>query len=181
MENNIHEIWKDVVGFEGRYQVSNKGRVKSLDREIKTVNGSYIWKGRLLSASKIKNRYPNVALCNYGKPRSYEIHRLVGLAFIENPLNKRIVNHINGIKNDNRVENLEWVTHQENMAHAIKTGLINQNGENSVLSKFTKDDIIKIRKRYSEGVSAYRIAKDLGFVCKATIWNIVKGITYKHT
>lgn len=125
------EEWRDVVGFEGLYEVSNLGRVKRLAREVRRKNnGNYLTKEKI---GKINNndRYPKIGLSKKGKSKMYYVHRLVAQAFIPNNENKREVNHINENKLDNRVENLEWVTPKENMRHSynkIKASL--QRGEN---------------------------------------------------
>jgi hypothetical protein len=124
----VEEIWKDVVGFEGLYMVSSLGRVKSLDRTIERLyNGKLRTKSikeRILKPHISKTTgYYYINLQSKAKSIHSTIHRLVSLAFIENPDCKKVVNHINGIKTDNRVENLEWVTTSENTFHAYKLGL----------------------------------------------------------
>jgi len=119
----MNEMWKDVVGYEGYYQVSNMGNVKSLDRLIphyKNSNFKYIKVGRLLKQqiSKSKSKYKIVGLILNQKRKMKTIHRLVAEAFIPNPENKRTVNHIDGIKENNHIENLEWATYSENNKHA---------------------------------------------------------------
>lgn len=109
----MSEIWKDVIGFESLYQVSNIGRVKSM-----SLKRGWIQQGeRILAQSTTWDGYFRVGLTKGGKRYNYGVQRLVALAFIPNPENKPIVNHINGIKKDNRVENLEWVTERENSTH----------------------------------------------------------------
>ena len=126
----IQEIWKDIVGYEGIYQVSSLGNVRSFDRLIynKGSNSFNKIKGRIRKKVTHKKGYDQVMLSNNGL-KLFLVHRLVAEAFIINELMKREVNHINGIKTDNRVENLEWCTRKENESHAHKTGLKNQGRE----------------------------------------------------
>lgn len=118
------EIWKSVIGFEGTYEVSNLGRVRSLGMYAKGPCGSkrYI-KGKMLKANVGKIGYKRVCLA--GKNWK-NVHRLVAEAFLPNPCKNKEVNHIDGNKTNNAVWNLEWVTHSENELHAYKTGLNNQ-------------------------------------------------------
>ncbi len=121
----MKEIWKDVAGYEGVYQVSNLGRVKSLDRTIPhNKYGSVRRNGKILKPFIDTYGYLKVRLCNDGTGRNEFVHRLVALAFIPNPQNKETVNHINGNKHDNTVANLEWNTQAENVKHAHRMGLI---------------------------------------------------------
>lgn len=116
------EIWKDIQGFENLYQVSNFGRVKSLGNG-KSYNSNFS-KERILKGKVDKDGYIEYSLCKSGKPNFVRSHRLVAMAFIPNIENKPIIDHINNIKDDNRVENLRWVTNQENISksyHIDKT------------------------------------------------------------
>lgn len=112
------EEWRDIKGYEGMYQVSDAGLVRSLDRE---VNGKFL-KGRILSCYS-KHTYPAVVLCNEKGKKHVRVHRIVAETFLENPYNLPEVNHIDGNKNNNHVDNLEWCTHRENAEHAWRTGL----------------------------------------------------------
>ena len=115
------EVWKDVVGYEGLYQVSNLGNVKSLPKH-KGCGVGYTQPERILRNS-CNGHYLFVYLSKDHKQKMHYVHRLVAQAFIPNPENKREVNHINGVKKDNRVENLEWNTSSENTIHAFENGL----------------------------------------------------------
>jgi hypothetical protein len=128
------ECWKPVVGYEGLYEVSDGGEVRGKDREIKTnirFNKKRIIKGKILKKRVGTKGYFSVDLCKEGKVSKTNIHRIVAEAFIPNPEHKKVVNHINGNKQDNRVSNLEWVTYQENHWHARNTGLLTEIGQHN--------------------------------------------------
>ena len=113
MDNLSNEIWKDVIGYETLYQVSNLGRVKSIGKA-----NEHLLKGR-----DDTNGYLKVALYKNKICKNFKIHRLVAIAFIENKDNKPCVNHINANKTDNILENLEWCSYSENSLHSHKLGL----------------------------------------------------------
>ena len=117
---SIAEIWKDIQGYEGLYQVSNFGRIKSVGRFIdRLVTGNYWQEERILKPHKTKYGYLMVELRNHKKPKNFLIHRLVAIAFITNPENKPEVDHINANKTDNNVNNLRWVTAKENVRNPL--------------------------------------------------------------
>jgi hypothetical protein len=142
----MKEIWRDVFDFEGLYQVSNYGRVKSLARFVNHWRGKRFVKERILKPIDDGNGYFIVRLCKNNKGHNKFIHQLVAIAFIENPENKSQVNHVWGDKKDNRVSSLEWSTSVENNEHAYRTGLINNTGENNGQAKLTESQVKKIKE-----------------------------------
>ena len=138
VENLPNEIWKDVIGYEGLYQVSNMGRVKSLNFN----------REQILRASPNPKGYLHLSLSKNNRKRTWRVNIIVEKAFIPNPENKPTVNHLNGNKIDNRVENLAWATNAENTEHAVKTGLI-KSGAQNVLSKLSEEDRRFICENYT--------------------------------
>lgn len=124
----IMENWKDIEGWEGFYQISDKGRVKSLSR-LSKANRKL--KEKIMKLATQRGGYLAVTLRDGEYIVTKTVHRLVGKAFIVNPDNLPEINHKDGIKSNNCKENLEWCTKQDNMSHAISSGLISQFGENN--------------------------------------------------
>lgn len=123
-------------------------------------------------------RYYKVTLSVDGKERQYLVHRLVAIAFIPNPYNKPEVNHINGNRFNNRVENLEWVTASENQIHSVKTNL-KKHGTDLWNGKFTKEQVLEIISRKHNGESCRKLGKEFG-VDATTISAISRGLRYKQ-
>ena len=119
----MREEWKDIKGYEGLYQVSNLGRIKSLPKKIKMRN-QYTEKEMILKQETDKRGYARITLCKENeKHKQAQVHRLVAIAFIPNKKNKPQINHKDGNKLNNNVDNLEWVTAKENTQHALRIGL----------------------------------------------------------
>ena len=150
------EIFKDIEGYEGLYKVSNIGNIISN------------YKIRLLC--KRENGYLQISLSKKGKVKNFLVHRLVAIAFCENNKNKKEVNHINGIKSDNKFENLEWVTSSENTIHAYKTGLqhsVGVKGDKNHFSKLNESQVVEIKKlikqktiKLKDIANAYKVSAD---------------------
>jgi hypothetical protein len=138
------EQWKDVVGYEGLYMVSDLGRVKGLHRKRTSISGKkMVFFEKIITQNISTGGYVLVSLSNgYKNIKKVRTHRIVAIAFISNA-DKAQVNHINGIKTDNRVVNLEWATSQENVLHAINNNLYAV-GERSSKSKLTNEQVIEI-------------------------------------
>lgn len=157
----MKEIFKDIKGYENLYKISNYGNVKSLKNSI------------ILKPAKNHRGYLHVALYKNNKTKAHRIHRLVAQAFISNPENKPQVNHKDGNKLNNCVDNLEWVTNGENQKHAFKLGLQTNKGSNNPRSRKINQynlngDLIKTWN------SIYDITKALG-IKRSSIWRCCVG------
>ena len=172
----MKEIWKDIKGYEGLYQVSNFGRVKSLDRKV----WNYLKKGKILKTKDNGNRYLNVSLHNKNKVEKHVyIHRLVAEAFIPNSSNLPQVNHKDFNKQNNCVDNLEWVSDLENKKHYRLSKKCKEAEEKRKinLKNKTYDFILKnknkILKLYDEGYTITEINKKTK-IGRDSISNILK-------
>jgi len=178
-KQNEIEIWKDVVGYEGSYQVSNIGRVKSLERIVNGRWGLEHRKSIILKLALSNFGYYTVGLHYNGVSRTTKVHRLILESFIINYENKIDVNHKNGIKTDNRLENIEWATRSENIIHAFRTGLkFGKKGEDSPTSKLTNIDVLKIRNEYKL-LTQKEIGKIYG-ISNQTVSKIINRKRWKH-
>ena len=160
----IEEIWKDVVGFEAHYEISDAGNVRRKHT------------GRVLKSGTHRDGYKMVNLCVKGKFSSCKVHRLVATAFIENPKKKEQVNHINGIKSDNRMGNLEWATRSENTIHAHKTGLI----KHAHISKISEAAARDIKFNCVKGVNTRKYYAEKYGISIANVGYIVTGARWKR-
>lgn len=151
----MKEVWKCINGYDGLYQVSNLGRVKSLDKRVPTNGGTRVMKGKILKGRTTKYGYLQIGLTDKNNYRvNRYVHRLVAEAFIPNPQNKKEVNHIDCNKKNNGVDNLEWVNRKENMQHASDNNLIP--------SKLVLDEDKIIDLYINENMTVKEIAKEIG-------------------
>ena len=164
----MEEIWKPVVGYEGVYEVSNMGRVKSLERKVPKGDGERTVKERILKLRTDRYGYLTVGLYAGGKPKKFLVHRLVCQTFHENPDNKPQVNHINEDKTDNRACNLEWCTCKQNINHGTAKERSAKNRSKSV-GQYTLDgELVKI------WASTMEVERQAGFN-HGNICNTVRG------
>lgn len=179
MEGNTIETWKDVKGFEGKYQVSNFGNVRSIPRKVKGTNGKIQnRKGVLKKFRKDKNGYLTVNFYTRKGNRSKKVHRLVAETFIENTNNHKEVNHIDGDKINNHVKNLEWTDRQGNINHSVKKGLVLK-GEKCPGAKLTNQQADEIRELYAtKKYKQIEIAEMYG-ITDGQISRIVNNLAYK--
>lgn len=170
------EIWKTIKGFEN-YQVSNLGNVKSLEKYYLMRNKyPILLKERILKQVN-SNGYLSVGVHLNNKQKTIKVHRLVAIAFIPNLFNKASVNHINGIKSDNRFENLEWCTSKENTKHAIKNNLIIfKKGEDSKCVKLNNIKVLEIRE---SNLTPTQLSKIYN-ISRTTIYDIKLNKTWTH-
>ena len=121
---NEQEEWRPVVGYEGFYEVSNLGRVRSIDHRVNAANkygwvGSKIWKGKILACVHGRGDYLFVNLSNMNRAKQYPIHRLVAFTFVPNQEHKPHIDHIDGNRHNNRADNLRWCTCKENINNPV--------------------------------------------------------------
>lgn len=160
------EEWRDIEGYEGMYQISNLGRVKSLARKGRPQE-------RILLASNNGFGYLVVTLCR-GTQKTFKIHTLVVHAFIGIQPSKHQVNHIDGNKENNALSNLEYCTPQENTRHAWESGLC------TYTKKLTAEDVIEIRRLYNAGGTTHaKLGKMFG-VHDSMIGYIVRRKNWQH-
>lgn len=179
------EIWKPVLGWEDAYEVSNLGRVRSVDRVAMRKDGKPLKvKGRILLAKPNGRGYPRVTLNRGGESGWALVHRLVADAFLDAPdgeigclRGQFVINHKDGNKINNAVSNLEWVTTSENYHHAKRTGLLSHIGTANGRSKLTGEQVTEIREKYIAGARQVDLAAEYG-VDQTSISRIVRGVGY---
>ena len=146
----MSEEWRDVVGYEGLYQVSSMGRVKSLERKVPKRNGERTVKERILKPITDRYGYLIVCLCAGGKQKMFKVHRLVYQAFHKNPENKLCVNHIDENKTNNAASNLEWSTYEENNNHGTHNERMAKT-QSKPVGQYTRDgELVKVWASVSE-------------------------------
>lgn len=178
--NDEAEIWKPVVGYEGVYEVSNLGRIRSLERVIIKKSGQVC---RIKPFEKKLSSWGTYLFCHFmlnGKNKTITVHRLVSLAFVPNPLNHYSIDHLNGDCQDNRACNLEWCSLSKNTRRQWKLGKAKPpRGENAGSSILNESQVREIRKRHSEGEACTALAPYFG-VKPSTIFSVVRRENWRH-
>lgn len=167
------EVWREIDGYSGDYEISNLGRVAS------HVSGRFRSINKIMSPGFKPNGYLKVSLGPRNKSKNHHIHRLVLLAFGAPANGKTDVNHIDGNKLNNALTNLEWASRSENMRHAMRIGLWSSVGERNPQAKLIPADVKAIRTMAKRGEKTSRIA-ELYSVCRATINDITAGRKWRH-
>lgn len=169
------EIWKDVIGWNGKYQVSNHGRFKSHNGKFTKLHpNGFITLGTIGDVG-----YRSVTLRDHGKYLQTRLHTIVGEHFLDKPKSdqKLCINHKDGNKLNNYFENLEWVTLGDNVRHAVLTGLMNLKGERHPHVKLTEAKVIEMRKVRKEGWTFQKIGDHFG-VERRQASDVVRGVNW---
>jgi hypothetical protein len=170
----MQEIWKAIPEYEGLYEISNLGRVKSLERYRIICNRKYLYPEKMLKQTDRGNGYLCVGLVKHGKTKLMSVHRLMLIAFVgDNP--DMFACHNNGIKNDNRLENLRWDTPKNNTFDRVKHGT-DLCGERHARSKLNDETVKMIR---NDNRSAAELSRVLG-VSDVCVLNVKNRNTWKH-
>jgi len=171
-------MWVDIIGYEGLYQINKNGEVKSLSRTIKNNKGNQLLPESILKHSFSGRGYPSVTLRKNNKSKTHYIHRLIAEHFIPNPNRLPTVNHKDGNKMNNAIENLEWKSYSGNNQHAYDNGL-KARGELFYNAKLTEDEVREIILNGKGNRTYQEIADEYG-VARATIRDILIKKTWNH-
>lgn len=176
------EEWKDIPGFEGYYQASSYGSIRSCDRMIIDINGNSRWRAsKILRPSFNKCGYLRVVLCKNNVHHYYTVHYLIAITFIQQIIcDNLVINHKDGNKINNASNNLEVVTQLANRSHAIEMGLWNQRGEHSVRAKLSEKEANDIRLLRLKQHLTYQELANRYNVGTSTISRIVNHQSYKQ-
>ena len=168
----MDEIWKDIEGYEGLYQVSNLGRVKALPKYCFNGKAYFLMNERILKHI-VTHNYHYVSLYKDKKGTRFSVHRLVASAFIPNPKNKSDIDNINTIKGDNNVKNLRWVTRKENMLNPLSRKRNSETHKGRIMPKGKKNKRSNVILQYTRDgkfvkkwYGSHEIERELGFYGK---------------
>lgn len=178
----------DVLGYEDLFEINMSGVVKSKTRYVNSpaAGGKRLHKGIIMKQANVKG-YKAIQPTISGKRKTLYVHRLLAKLFISNPNNKPCINHKDGVKSNNSLDNLEWCTHKENIEHAHRTGLatapIIGKGENCPASKLDNEkvreirELLKIRIPHSKIAKIFNVSKGtIGFISRGETWNVPEAM-----
>lgn len=178
-----NEIWKSVKGYESYYEVSNLGRIRTIERYIILPTHKYLKKQKLLTQYEDGRGYFHVKLYDgKGKPRSLTTHRIVATTFLNNPHNLLEINHIDHNKKNNNVDNLEWISRGDNIKHSYSfRDPRTYKGSGNKNSKLTEEAVVSIRNDYKSGETTYKQlaskynvgATLIGYIINNRVWTHV--------
>lgn len=163
----LDEVWKDIAGFEGFYQCSSYGRIRSVDHPDRRT------KARILKQGISDKGYSLIGFWMNKKVNTKRVHRVIAMTFIPNPKNFKEVNHIDGNKLNNSVDNLEWTTRSENVKHAWRNNLI----KNTSKRKLTKKEVMEIRELYNRRKGHKPTVAKIGEAYNFTQWQVKEVVT----
>lgn len=176
----MKEIWKAIPNYNGIYEASNLGRIRSVDRKRYDKNGLLKkYYGRIIEQTEMNAGYLTVGLSIDGVVKTLLTHRLIASTFINNPENFAEVNHIDGNKQNNVVSNLEWMSRNRNIRHAIQNGLIQGLGSQNPSAKLSDDDVISILELSRLNIHPKEVANALN-IKTSTISDITSRRTWQH-
>jgi hypothetical protein len=179
----MEEIFKDIIDYEGLYQISNLGRVKCLTKRGVFPNGGIVVHKEKIMATRINATYVVIGLRKNSQLNTVKVHRLVCSAFHPNQDNKPDVNHLDGNKLNNKADNVEWSTKKENAQHALKMGLNYTNplrGSKNSMAKLNEDKVIKIRWLYKTKLFTQKKLGEMFEIGRGSISLIIQNKRWKH-
>lgn len=172
------ERWKEVRRSKGRYRVSNKGRIVSMNYRSRPGTRGRV---KIMQPAEDANGYLRTMIKRDGRYDTIKVHRLVAKHWVPNPGEKPQVNHLDGNKLNNRVENLQWVTHRENIDHAVANGFTAKtHGSRNGMAKLTEEDVRQMKRDYVPRKVTQRMLAERYGVSLACIKDIFQGNTWKH-
>lgn len=168
------EIWKEIEGYNGKYLISNHGRIKSFTHKVKKqFPDGYITLGSIDTTQYYAWRFGTSRFDR----QTIRIHVLVATYFKHKPENATCVNHIDGNRLNNHHSNVEWCTHAENIQHAVRTGLFDKKGEKHMNAKLNKQDVIEMRTLRKLGLTHKEIGEKYG-VCRRQAGDVINGVNW---
>lgn len=175
-------IWKPVKGYEDYYEVSDQGEVRTIERYVELPTHRYVKRQKMLTQFDDGRGYKHVKLYDgKGNPKSFTVHKVVAITFIDNPNNYIEINHIDHNKHNNCVDNLEWITRSENVKHSYKMrDPKTYKGSGNKNSKLTEEQVIQMREEHKTGEFTYKQLADKYSVGTTLVGYIIKNQVWKH-